>query len=90
MKDLQTIELITLSILSSGEKYGYELYKELHQLKTLKYLGKMYTVLKRLERKECVSSRWGEEEDSNNARRKYYSITDQGRQALKNTQDLIK
>ena len=89
MRELQAIELITLSVLTTGEKYGYDLFKELQQLKTLKYLGKMYTVLRRLERRDYVSSRWGAEE-SKGARRRYYSITDQGRQALKNTQDLIK
>ena len=70
---------LVLSILASGNKYGYEILKELKHLSDgdLQWSGGMiYPLLHRLERDGFVESHW---EVTDEARpRKYYRLTNQG------------
>ncbi|WP_226537351.1 PadR family transcriptional regulator [Fictibacillus halophilus] len=78
-----SIEILLLSLLAEADCYGYEITKKLRQLSNETYNmneGTLYPALKRLEKKECVTSYWSQMSDGN--RRKYYSITPVGHKLL--------
>jgi len=63
-----------------ADNYGYEINKSIQQRTGGKYELKeatLYTAFRRLEQAGCISSYWGDEQTG--ARRRYYSITDYGR-----------
>ncbi len=72
-------DTIILSLLRSGDRYGYELtklvYERANQLYELKE-ATMYSSLKRLENNGHIVSYWGNE--TQGGRRRYYHITDSG------------
>ncbi len=74
-------ETIILAHLIKGDSYGYEINKSIQQKSQNQYEFKeatLYTAFKRLEEAGSVNSYWGDE--LSGARRKYYSITNYGRQ----------
>ncbi len=74
-------DTIVLKLLMSGDKYGYEITKLVAELSDNEYELKeatMYSSLKRLEADESITSYWGDE--SQGGRRKYYRITENGRE----------
>jgi PadR family transcriptional regulator PadR len=74
-------DTIILKLLTSGDKYGYEITKLIHELSDQQYLLKeatMYSSLKRLEQDGHISSYWGDE--TQGGRRKYYHVTTKGQQ----------
>jgi len=79
-----SIDILLLSLLVDADRYGYEITKKLRVLSEDAYImneGTLYPALKRLEKKDCVTSYWRQE--MNGVRRKYYAITDTGRKVLK-------
>lgn len=77
------VDTFILSMLSKNDCYGYEIMKEIDNRTHGKYNLKqptLYSCLKRLEKKGDISSYWGT--ISNGARRRYYSLTKQGREFL--------
>lgn len=78
-----SLELIVLHLLSPGEAYGYEIVSKL-TAETNGALevtdGTLYPVLYRLERAGFVSVRW--ETPERGVPRKYYALTDSGREEL--------
>lgn len=73
------IDTIILGLLSTRDRYGYELCKEVAVLSAGEYELKeptLYSAARRLQEQGLITSYWGEE--SQGARRKYYSITAQG------------
>ena len=73
-------DTIILAQLMDGDNYGYEINKSIQQRTGGKYELKeatLYTAFRRLEQAGCISSYWGDEQTG--ARRRYYSITDSGR-----------
>jgi len=78
-------ELIVLSLLLEEPKYGYQITQELHE-RSGGYFdmkeGLLYPTLHRMEREGLVSSEWLTVVGKR--RRKYYRVTDLGRQALTN------
>jgi len=73
-------DTIILARLMSADNYGYEINKSIQQRTDGKYELKeatLYTAFRRLEQAGCISSYWGDEQTG--ARRRYYSITDIGR-----------
>lgn len=77
------IDAIILCTLSGGDSYGYEILKDVAHTSKGEYEMKepsLYTSLKRLEGQGFVRSYWGSE--SQGARRKYYCITEEGREEL--------
>ena len=78
-------ELIILSLLLDETKYGYQITQELHD-RSGGYFdmkeGLLYPTLHRMERDGLVSSEWLTVVGKR--RRKYYRVTDLGRQALTN------
>jgi DNA-binding PadR family transcriptional regulator len=61
--------------------YGFEIYNTILERTAERYELKettLYSSYKRLERDGCIVSYWGDE--TQGARRKYYHITDRGRE----------
>ena len=78
-----SVKPILLSILESGESYGYQIVQRLHTLSGGKIQwsdGTLYPVLHRLEADGLVVARWRTAETGR--RRKYYRLTEAGREAL--------
>ncbi len=75
-----SVNNIILESLLSGDKYGYEIIKEVEDKTDGKVKLKqpsLYSSLKRFETKKYITSYWGDSEIG--GRRHYYSITDAGR-----------
>ncbi len=77
-------EPIILSHLLENDSYGYQINKEImektHNLYELKE-ATLYTAFRRLEQAHLITSYWGDQEVG--ARRRYYTITDKGREVYK-------
>lgn len=81
-----SIDFLLLSLIEAKDLYGYEMTKKLKTLSDETYNmseGTLYPALKRMEKKEWISSYWN---DSAGARRKYYKITEDGRKELQRKQ----
>ena len=78
------LDMLVLQLLTKEKKYGYQLIMELREksgdIFCLKE-GTLYPILYRLEDEGLVESRWSEAENKQ-LPRKYYLMTDKGRQAL--------
>lgn len=77
------INTVILSSLYDGEKYGYEIRKQIELKTSGKFILKeptLYSSLKRLEKSGFVESYWGDIEDTNGGRRRYYRLTEKGRE----------
>ncbi len=75
--------LLILKLLSEKEMYGYEMIQELAKRSQNAFEmkeGTLYPLLHELEKKRCVSCR--EAETPGGRKRKYYVITDRGRELL--------
>lgn len=77
-----SLELMVLSVLADGSKYGYLIQSQLRELSDelvdLK-AGTLYPILHKLEKAKLVRSRW---DDSTGRRRKWYQLTAAGRRQL--------
>ena len=75
---------IILALLLHGDNYGYEINKSIMQKTDGRYELKeatLYTAFRRLEQAGFIISYWGDEQTG--ARRRYYSITEEGRELHK-------
>ena len=73
------LELCVLSMLSRGDRYGYELTESLSEEMSIAP-GTLYLILKRLKDDECVETYLVESEAG--PARKYYHLTDKGNETL--------
>ena len=76
-------EPLVLSILQRGENYGYAIAERVRAFSKgeMEWTeGMLYPVLHRLERRGHLKSRW--ESVSGGRKRRYYSLTAKGREAL--------
>ncbi len=74
------IDTIVLRLLTEQDRYGYEVYKEVLARSGGAYELKepsLYSAFRRLEGQSYIKAYWGEE--SQGGRRKYYAITQTGR-----------
>jgi PadR family transcriptional regulator PadR len=74
---------IILSLLLSGESYGYQILQRVRLVSggTMKWSSAMlYPVMRRMEKEGLIRSEWRVSEE--NRMRKYYILTDLGRQEL--------
>lgn len=74
---------LVLSILASGESYGYAILQRVRLLSggRIEWTdGMLYPVLHRLERSKLVAARWGQAE--NGRKRRYYRLSPEGERAL--------
>src|SRR4051812_5013906 len=79
---------LVLSILARGESYGYAILtrvKELSRGNLAWTDGMLYPIMHRLEEQKLVRSAWRESETGR--KRKYYSLTEDGRRALADQRD---
>lgn len=77
---------ILLKALQTGDKYGYEICKEIEEKSNGMYILKqpsLYSGLKRLEAQNLISSYWRDSDLG--GRRHYYSLTESGRQKIENS-----
>ena len=75
-------EAIILAQLMQHDSYGYEINKFVREISENRFELKeatLYTAFRRLEESGQIESYWGGE--NTGARRRYYRITEQGRQA---------
>ncbi|MBZ2174290.1 PadR family transcriptional regulator [Schnuerera sp. xch1] len=78
-----TIDILILSVLNQGDNYGYEISRTIKTrteglFEILE--ATMYLALKRLEKQKAIDFYWGNE--SGGGRRKYYKITESGKERL--------
>ena len=76
---------IILGCLLSADKYGYEILKEIEDKSNSQYVLKqatLYNQLKRLEKQGLVSSYDGDPDDTGGGKRRYYTLTKEGRAYL--------
>ena len=81
-------DAILLQLLTGGESYGYEMNQRLSAISDKRFELKeatLYTVFRRLETGGYITARWGDEQSG--ARRRYYAITEAGRQRLEQEQE---
>jgi PadR family transcriptional regulator PadR len=81
------IDTILISLLNDYTMYGYELAKKVREISEETFElkeGTLYLSLKRLEKNGYVKSFWSDSDsESGGGRRKYYNITDDGREYVK-------
>lgn len=78
-----TIDLLILSVLVRQDNYGYEISKAIKEQTEGAFEiqeATLYLSLKRLEKQGAISAYWGDQ--SHGGRRKYYSVTEDGKQLL--------
>lgn len=78
------VDTVILKVLYEGDRYGYDLIKQINARGDGQWEIKqptVYACLKRLEKQGFVSSYW-DSSDSDGGRRKYYSLTDSGREVF--------
>jgi DNA-binding PadR family transcriptional regulator len=81
-------DTIILSHLIEHDSYGYEINKAIQEKTDNEYELKeatLYTAFRRLEQAGYISSYWGDE--NTGARRRYYSITNLGREVYKQNKE---
>ena len=77
-------DAIILRRLAERDGYGYQISKEVYALSDGRLELKeatLYTAFRRLETAGCIRSYWGDE--TIGARRRYYSLTEEGKKKLK-------
>lgn len=76
-----TLQYCVLALLSGGERYGFELVRELSEVDGMVTSeGTIYPLLTRLRRDGLVESTW--RESRSGPPRRYYELTEAGRAAL--------
>jgi len=74
------LEYCILLILSNNDAYASDIIKRLKEAKMIVVEGTLYPLLTRLKNAGLLSYRW--EESTQGPPRKYYALTDDGRQFL--------
>jgi PadR family transcriptional regulator, regulatory protein PadR len=75
-------DLMILSVLAGGKKYGYLIQKELRDVshgRAELQAGTLYPILHRLEQEKLIRSFW---EDESGRKRKWYQLTVAGQKRL--------
>ncbi len=76
-------DTLVLSAFAEGEKYGYQVVKELERRSEGFFClkeGTLYPILHRLEKQGLLAARW--ESMPSGSERRYYSLTARGERAL--------
>lgn len=75
------LEFCILSVLSKGDAYASDLLNKLKESELIVVEGTLYPLLTRQKNAGLLSYRW--EESTQGPPRKYYALTDKGREVLK-------
>ncbi len=81
-------DTLLLALLRGEPMYGYQIVKEVNQRSSGYFAfkeGTLYPALHRLERARLIEGRW--EDTPNGVRRRYYFITERGKQELSDRQN---
>lgn len=81
-------ETLILSLIKDNSMYGYQIIKELEIKSSGVFMlkeGTLYPILHGLEEKGVIESLWSEGE--NKRKRKYYKITEKGKEYLKEKEE---
>lgn len=84
------LDMLVLSLLKSEAKYGYQIIQEMREKSEETFLlkdGTLYPILYRLEDDKLVVGKWSEAEGKQ-VPRKYYEITEEGKKALVEIEDV--
>lgn len=84
------INTIILRTLYERDKYGYEIIEEIEAKSHGQYSLKqptLYSALKRLESQGYINAYWKTDEVSNGGRRKYYKLTESGKEITEKNQN---
>lgn len=84
------VTTIILKSLSMEDRYGYDILREIEVKSEGHYKIKqptLYSCLKRLEKQGLISSYWGSQSDTEGGRRRYYTLTDSGREYVEQMQN---
>lgn len=79
------LELCILSVISSEEVYASNILSSLKEAELLVVEGTIYPLLTRLKNDGLLSYRW--EESTSGPPRKYYSLTDTGKEILESLKE---
>ena len=79
------LEMCVLSVISDKEVYTSDILSMLKKAELLVVEGTLYPLLNRLKNDGVLKYRW--EESTSGPPRKYFSLTDQGQEVLKNLKD---
>ncbi|WP_010418202.1 PadR family transcriptional regulator [Anaerophaga thermohalophila] len=74
------LEYCILSVLSRGDAYASDIINEMKEARIIVVEGTLYPLLTRLKNAGLLSYRW--EESTQGPPRKYYELTDRGREFL--------
>jgi len=74
------LEYCVLALLRDGERYGFELVRELSAAELVTSEGTIYPLLARLRQDGAVETSW--KESSQGPPRRYYKLTTEGKAAL--------
>jgi PadR family transcriptional regulator PadR len=74
------LEYCILSVLSDGDAYASDIINRLKEVKMIVVEGTLYPILTRQKNAGLLSYRW--EESTQGPPRKYYSITEKGKELL--------
>ncbi len=77
-----SLDLMILSVLAGGKKYGYAIQKEVREASGARVdlaAGTLYPLLHKLEDERLVKASW---DDSTGRQRKWYELTAAGRKRL--------
>jgi PadR family transcriptional regulator PadR len=81
------LEFVVLLCLREDEHYGYALIREVKEVTSLEITeGTIYPLLDRLKTEELVTARW-EEPEEGGVPRKYYHLTERGREVLERMEE---
>lgn len=78
------LELCILSLLKTRDAYVSDIIEHLKKAEMIVVEGTLYPLLTRLKNADLLAYRW--EESTSGPPRKYYSLTEEGQQALKELQ----
>jgi len=85
------IQLLILRILHEKPSHGYQIMDELERITSEKYIpepGAVYTMLRRMEERGLLVSKWERKESG--VDRRVYTLTDAGVKALKEGLEMVK
>ncbi|MBD7915087.1 PadR family transcriptional regulator [Clostridium sp. Sa3CUN1] len=77
------VDVIILSVLYDEDMYGYLIAKKIKEKSKEEFEMKeatLYVSLKRLEKRGYIKGYWNDTKGTSGGRRRYYSITDEGKE----------
>lgn len=84
------IDSIVLSVLYDEDMYGYLIVKKIKEKSKEEFEIKeatLYVSLKRLEKRGYLKGYWNDNEGTSGGRRRYYSITEEGKKSFVKSAD---